>query len=102
MDLPDDLPTILFYRVGKTCKPCLPRRPVQAVKAGGRTNAPVVCPQIPLGTTGWMLATDTDWRPLSDLPKHWLPFLNRERLSPMDFRPYWMPVYLPGMLREED
>lgn len=83
---PDDLPEILFYRCGNTCLPTLPRTPVRSVGTSGKTDAAQVCPQIPLGATGWMLSLDTAWRPMSTLPARWMEFLNRKRGSAMDFR----------------
>lgn len=41
---------------------------------------------IPYGCTGWREGGTKAWRPLSEIPKHWLPFLNRERETEMDSR----------------
>lgn len=40
MKFPDDLPEIMFYRVGSTSRTCLPRRPVVYVSSSGKTDAP--------------------------------------------------------------
>lgn len=87
MDFPADLPGILHYRVGATVRATLPRTPVVYVSSSGSTNAATVCPCIPLGATGWRLAGEREWKPLSALPAAWMPFLNRARGSAMDPRP---------------
>lgn len=86
MDLPDDLPGIIEYRCGPVVRHALPRTPVSCYSSSGRTNAPEVCPTIPIGATAWRLASDTQWRKWSELPKHWLPFLQRKRGTVMDPR----------------
>lgn len=86
MNFPDTLPEIIFYRCGKTSRPALPRRPVKYLRTSGATNAAEVCPQIPLGCTGWRADACGKWRPLSELPKEWMPFLNKMRPGPMDPR----------------
>ena len=85
---PDDLPGILHYRVGKTIRIALPRTPVAYHGSSVATNATQVCPQVPLGCSGWQLVTDPKgfWRELSELPPAWMPFLNRERGTVMDPR----------------
>lgn len=87
MTFPDDLPWVIFYRCGSTSRIGLPRRPVHYVGTSGNTDARDVCPQIPYGCTGWKINQYHPWRPLTELPKHWLPFLDRERGSEMDPRP---------------
>lgn len=87
MKFPEDLPEILYWRMGECVKPTLCRRPVSYQASSGRTDAPEVCPQIPYGADGWRLSDDEPWRPLSELPQAWLPFLNRPRGSEMDPRP---------------
>ena len=87
MTFPDDLPHMLEYRVGCTVRTALPRRPVQSISSSGQDDAALVCPQIPYGATAWRRATEETWHPMRELPEAWLPFLNRERPSPMDFRP---------------
>jgi hypothetical protein len=56
---PDDLPWILEYRVGSTVRTTLPRRSVAYVASSGVTDAPIVCPQIPVGCSGWRRACET-------------------------------------------
>jgi hypothetical protein len=77
MNYPDDLPWILEYRVGDTVRATLPRRKVENVSSSGDTNANEVCPRIPVGADA-VRRVGGPWRKLEDLPKHWLPFLNRE------------------------
>lgn len=85
MSLPADLPDILYYRVGRTVRVTLPRRPVEYVSTSGVTNAHQVCPQIPYGADAWQVAGGP-WRPLSEIPAHWLPYLQRERGTAHDSR----------------
>jgi len=88
---PDDLPEILFYRLGTATHPVslptLPRRPVRYVSSNGQTDAAIVCPRIPYGAQSWRIDPEDEWQPLDTIPKHWLPFLNRERGTEMDPRP---------------
>ncbi len=86
MTLPDDLPWMIEYRLKGAILTTLPRRPVRSVGTSGATDAAIVQPQIPFGTLGWRLPGETEWKPLSALPKHWCPFLNRVRPSEWDFR----------------
>lgn len=86
MAYPEDLPIILYYRVGKTVRVTLPRSPVQNMSTSGVTNADEVCPQIPHGATAWQVANGP-WRPMNELPRHWMPFLERERGTELDCRP---------------
>lgn len=86
MTFPDDLPGILEYRCGVVIRHALPRTPVETLGSSGKTTAPWVCPTIPIGADAWRLVTETEWHPLDTLPKAWMPFLNRERPSPMDPR----------------
>lgn len=87
MEFPAGLPSIIEYAVGCTVRYALPRTKVSYVSSNGQTNAPFVCPTIPYGATGWRLSHQSEWRPLSELPEPWLPFLNRQRPSDMDCRP---------------
>lgn len=87
MNFPSDLPWILEYRVGTVILTTLPRRHVQSVGTSGNSDAAVVRPRIPLGCDGWRRRGETQWHALDQLPKDWLPFLNRERGTEMDFRP---------------
>ena len=92
MVFPDDLPIILEYRLGTypsgVCTVvALPRTPVKFLSTSGNTNAHDVCPKIPFGCTGWKRMGDLEWKPVSELPESWLPFLNRKRPSEMDPRP---------------
>lgn len=75
---PDDLPSILFYRMVSRVVVllALPRRPVESMGSSGITNAPIVRRSIPPGADGWRIDSG-DWKPLSEIPKHWLPFLER-------------------------
>lgn len=84
---PADLPWILEYQVGRTVRMTLPRREVRFVGTSGDTDANEVCPRIPLGATGWRRAGEMEWRGLEEIPRHWLPFLQRERETEMDPRP---------------
>jgi len=98
MTFPDDLPLVVVYRLGSypdrdrklapITKCTYPRRPVVSISTSGNTDAAMICPRIPHGCTGWRLLTDAedDWKPVEALPPHWLPFLNRERGTFMDFR----------------
>ena len=86
MNFPDDLPFILEYRCGKTVRITLPRRPVSFVSTSGKSDAPLVCPQIPLGCSGWRRAGESEWRLMKDLPQAWMPLLERQRPSVMDPR----------------
>lgn len=92
MTYPDSLPGILFWKVGATSRTALPRKAIEYLGSSGRTNQHDVCPQIPVGATAWQLATDTHWRPMTTLPKAWLPFLNRERGTALDPRPKQMVI----------
>jgi hypothetical protein len=87
MELPDDLPEIIFYRCGSTSRPALPRKPVESIGSNGETDAAQVCPQIPYGCDGWRIDHRHEWKALSKLPAHWMPFLNRVRPSLKDPRP---------------
>lgn len=92
MELPSDffppgLPSILEYCCGPVVLYALPRTPVEFVSSSGKTTAALVKPTIPTGATGWRLSRQTEWRPLSELPTSWLPFLNRRRGTVMDPRP---------------
>lgn len=86
MTLPDDLPGMIEYKVGTMTLTTLPRRPVQSVGTSGDTDADIVRPMIPYGCTGWRLPQEPDWNPLSSIPAHWMPFLNRKRPSEIDMR----------------
>jgi hypothetical protein len=97
LKFPDDLPEIIEYRFGGmtiqgkqipiTIRPCFPRRPVRSIGTSGATDAAQVIPQIPYGCTGWKLPHEKTWHTIGSLPSHWLPFLDRERETEMDFRP---------------
>jgi hypothetical protein len=87
MNLPDDLPFMIDYLVGKVVLTTLPRRPVSPISTSGDTDAKIVRPQIPYGTTAWRRTGETVWRSLSAIPKHWLPFLDRQRGTEWDCRP---------------
>jgi hypothetical protein len=82
---PEGLPWQLEYRVGETVRVTLPRRPVQSVSTSGKTDADEVCPQIPLGADAWR-RPDGPWQSLDAIPPAWLPFLQRERPSALDYR----------------
>ena len=86
MNFPPDLPEIIEYATGPVSRYALPRKPVEFVSSSGKTTAAQVCPQIPYGASAWRLTCNHEWRPLSELPKHWLPFLQRARPSVMDPR----------------
>jgi hypothetical protein len=91
MQCPDDLPWMIEYRMnGPDEAPrilsALPRRPVRAVGTSGKTDAPIIRPQIPLGANAWRLPGEQDWRPLGALPRHWMPFVNARPSSEKDFR----------------
>lgn len=85
IEFPADLPWLIFWKCGNTDRPALPRRPVSNVSTSGVTDADEVCPQIPYGATAWRLPGGT-WQPIETIPAAWLPFLNRQRPGPMDFR----------------
>ncbi len=85
MKFPDDLPELVEYRIGVTVRGTLCRRPVRFIGSNGATDSPQVCPQIPIGTDAWRLPGG-DWKPLEAIPKHWMPFLDRERGTEMDPR----------------
>lgn len=90
MIFPADLPWCVVYRMSRPYEPvrtrtALPRRPVAIER--GRLNTAMVCPQIPFGATGWCLPRETQFRPLSAIPQHWMPFLHRQRGTEMDYRP---------------
>lgn len=92
MSLPDDffppgLPCIIEYACGPVVRYSLPRTPVEFISSSGKTTAAIVCPTIPRGTSGWRLSHQEEWRPLTELPEPWLPFLNRRRGTVMDPRP---------------
>jgi hypothetical protein len=92
VEFPADLPEILCYRLGtyhgqEVILKQLPRTPVHYVGTSGCTNAAQVCPRIPHGATGWKHAGEEGWRELCTLPRHWFPFINRERGTEMDPRP---------------
>lgn len=87
MAFPDNLPYILYYRVGKAVIPTLCRQPVKYISSSGVTNANVVCPTIPYGADAWRLRDTDPWQSFKDLPTAWLPYLNRVRGSEMDPRP---------------
>lgn len=99
MILPDDLPHIIEWRMSYSQRAMtdivlhsLPRAPVVAIGSSGVTNAAIVRPQIPYGARGWRVTGETAWRQIKDIPKHWLPFVNRPRPSEMDFRPRFAPI----------
>ncbi len=77
MTYPDDLPYMLEYRCGSVVLTTLPRTPVVNISTSGDTNAKIVKPNIPYGVTGWRRCGEMEWRPLSELPAEWMPFLNR-------------------------
>ena len=87
MEYPADLPEIIQYRTGKITRTSLCRRPVRYIGTSGCTDAALVCPRIPIGADAWRVQSSDQWRPLSELPEAWLPFLNRERGTEMDPRP---------------
>jgi hypothetical protein len=87
MNFPDDLPWMIEYQVGTVVLTTLPRRPVSFRGSSGTTDANVIHPRIPVGCTAWRPAGEMAWRPLLEIPRHWLPFLQRERGTPMDPRP---------------
>jgi hypothetical protein len=87
LTFPEDLPWMIEYRVGSTVRITLPRVPVHYVSSSGSTDAAIVCPRIPLGCTGWRRAGELAWRSLKDVPRAWMPFLDRERGTEMDPRP---------------
>jgi hypothetical protein len=74
---PDSLPWMIEWRVGKVVLTSLPRRAVESISSSGDTNADIVRPQIPMGCTGWRLPDEPEWRKMGELPKEWMPFLNR-------------------------
>lgn len=87
MEFPEDLPGIIEYHMRSgVILHALPRRPVETVSTSGKTTASYVRPTIPLGCDGWRLVAEEAWRPLSDLPMAWRPFLDRKRGTPMDPR----------------
>jgi hypothetical protein len=86
MDYPDDLPWIIYWRTRVPLQ-SLPRRVVTSISTSGVTDANIVRPQIPYGASGWRLRDDQPWQPMDSLPKHWLPFLDRERGTALDPRP---------------
>jgi hypothetical protein len=87
MDIPPDLPYLIYYQLDFAVLTAFPRRPVVYVGSSGTTDAAQVNPQIPYGTRAWRLAITEPWRPLAELPKAWMPFLERKRPSEMDPRP---------------
>ncbi len=93
-DFPEDLPWIIEYRVGKMVLTTLPRRPVNFRGSSGTTDASTVRPRIPVGTDAWRVPPSLKWLRLDRLPKHWIPFLQRERGTPMDPRPkdFWQEL----------
>jgi hypothetical protein len=88
MTLPDDLPHVIDWRMKSRAVvlTSLPRRPVEHTSSNGQTNAAVVRPTIPVGADGWRVRDGDPWRPLDQLPPHWLPFLNRARGTSHDPR----------------
>jgi hypothetical protein len=94
MEIPDTLPAIIEYRVGSVVLIALPRRPVRSRGSSSATDAATIMPRVPLGTEAWRLPGG-DWRPLSDVPVSWRPFLNRDRPSAMDPRPACSPPLVP-------
>lgn len=100
MGFPADLPEVLIYRLSYSryykawiVLPTYPKRPVATISSSGNTDANRIRPRIPFGCTGWRLLTDPpgQWRQLDSIPSCWMPFLNRERGSPMDPRPKLEP-----------
>ncbi len=108
MVLPDDLPGVVEYLLhagGETITArnwqtgqahchvtaertqcAYPRRPVSYRGSSGITDAANVCPRIPYGSLGWRVLGEKVWRALKDIPKAWLPFLQRERETEWDPR----------------
>lgn len=88
--MPADLPGMLEYRCPTSLGPVvittLPRRPVESISSSGKTTAVTLHPNIPLGADGWRLATENEWHPMAELPRHWLPYLERQRGTVMDPR----------------
>ena len=82
---PDDLPFYLEYRVGEVVLPVLCRRKVETHGSSGKTDACIVHPQIPFGADA-VRRVGGPWRELKDLPKAWMPWLDRARPSPGDPR----------------
>lgn len=95
---PDDLPLVIEYRLGPVSdaagnevyisKCTYPFRSVSYISTSGKTDACMVCPRIPYGASGWRPLRQGEFRPMKDIPKHWLPFLQRERQTEMDPRPH--------------
>jgi hypothetical protein len=100
MEFPPDLPGIIEYLCGPTVIHALPRKMVEYISSSGNTNCRDVHPRIPPGATGWRLATEEAWRPMSTLPETWLPFLHRRRHWEMDPRP--LPKGFIPVLDESD
>lgn len=107
MTLPDDLPHVIEWRMSYSERyqtdiilTSLPRRPVRMIGSGGKTDAAIVRPQIPYGARGWRLIGEGEWRRLRDIPAHWMPFVNRDRPSEMDFRPRFAPI--PELALEDE
>jgi hypothetical protein len=86
MTFPPDLPWLIEYRLDFAVLTAMPRKPVEFIGSSGATNAAQVCPRIPYGARAWRVPGGP-WRPLSEMPKDWLPFVNRERGTEMDPRP---------------
>jgi hypothetical protein len=97
---PDDLPSVIVWLLntypdmtgqngGRPCDVVLasyPRRQVESISSSGDTNADTVRPQMPYGWKGWRLLGETVWHGLMEIPPAWLPFLDREKETPMDPR----------------
>lgn len=85
---PYSLPEIIYYRCGNVILTALPRTPVAFKGSSGATNAAIVKPRIPLGVTHFGATIDgvRKWRPISEIPKEWLPFVQRNRRTAMDPR----------------
>ena len=87
MNCPDDLPHVLYYRMRteRVILTALPRKPVRPRGTNGESDAALVRPRIPYGATAWSTDVIT-WRPLAELPKHWLPFVDSPYRCEKDYR----------------
>jgi len=77
-EMPESLPWIIWYQVGQVLLASLPRREVRSIGSSGCTDAVIVRPWIPAGATGWRADQHSPFRPMSELPAEWMPWLDRQ------------------------
>lgn len=87
--MPDSLPEFIEWDTGSridgvpVLRYSLPRRKPQGKGGNGATDVAVVNPYVPFGAVAWRVPSEGIWRPVSELPAEWGPWLpNHNQMQP--------------------